>query len=119
MLIVETVFWNRLAELCAERNSTPTEEVKSAGLAAGNVTYWKNGRIPNTKIMARLEEYFGVDRGYFTNPEQKEKAPATGASVEDVKFALFGTTEISDELYEKVVQMARIAAEMEARAKGD
>lgn len=72
---METVFWKRLTELCAARKSTPTEQVKAAGLAAGNVTYWRRGRIPNTKMMERLEEYFGVEEGYFTAEGQKEKQP--------------------------------------------
>lgn len=115
---METVFWKRLTELCAAKNSTPTAEVKAAGLAAGSVTYWKNGRIPNTKIVAKLAEYFGVEADYFVAPEKKEKAPTEGATDEEVKFALFGTVEVSDDLYERVKKMARIAAEMEAREKG-
>lgn len=62
--------------MCDERNSTPTEQVKAAGLAAGNVTYWKNGRIPNTKMMATLEEYFGVEKGFFTTESANKKSPA-------------------------------------------
>ena len=64
-----------MSELCAARNSTPTEQVKAAGLAAGNVTYWRRGRIPNTKMMEKLEEYFGVEEGYFTAEGQKENQP--------------------------------------------
>lgn len=105
---METVFWKRLSELCAARKSTPTEEVKAAGLAAGNVTYWKKGRIPNTKIIARLVEHFGVEDDYFVAPEQKEKAPETGATDVDLKFALFGGGgEITDEMFEEVKAFAQ------------
>ena len=87
-MTVETVFWKRLTALCADRNSTPTEQVKAAGLAAGNVTYWKNGRIPNMKMIAKLEEYFGVEKGYFTAEGQKEKQPSTkeGLSEKDQRL---------------------------------
>lgn len=71
-----TIFWERLLALCDERNSTPTEQVKAAGLAVGNVTYWKNGRIPNTKIIATLEDYFGVEKKFFTNESANKKSPA-------------------------------------------
>lgn len=71
-----TIFWERLLALCDEKNSTPTEQLKAAGLAAGNVTYWKNGRIPNTKIIATLEDYFGVEKGLFTNESANKKSPA-------------------------------------------
>ena len=103
---METVFWRRLSELCTARKSTPTEEVKAAGLAAGNVTYWKNGRIPNTKIIARLVEHFGVEDDYFVAPEQKESAPDGALEKERIKFALFGTDEITDEKLDEVMRYA-------------
>lgn len=103
---METVFWKRLTELCAARNSTPTEEVKAAGLAAGNVTYWKNGRIPNVKIIAKLVEYFGVEKDYFVAPEQKENSPSGELDKNAIKFALFGTDEITDEKLNEVLRYA-------------
>lgn len=114
-----SAFWDRFTELCDLNGTTPNAVMLKTGLNTGNPTAWRNGRIPGTKTAKAIAEHFGVSVDYLLGADQKEKAPATGASVEDVKFALFGTTEISDELYEKVVQMARIAAEMEARAKGD
>lgn len=104
---METVFWKRLVELCAARNSTPTEEVKAAGLAAGNVTYWKNGRIPNVKIIARLVEHFGVEDDYFVAPEpQKENSPSGELDRNKIKFALFGTAEIDDAKLDEVLRYA-------------
>lgn len=85
---METVFWRRLADLCAARKSTPTEQVRAAGLAAGNVTYWRRGRIPNTKMMERLEEYFGVEKGYFTAEEQKERQPSDVEGLSEYEIQL-------------------------------
>ena len=115
---METLFWRRLKELCAENNTTPTAVCKATGLAVGSVTNWKRGSIGTQPVRERLAEYFGVDPAIFVGAEQKETAPSAGASKEDVKFALFGSAEVSDELYERIVKMARIAAEMEAREKG-
>lgn len=72
---METVFWKRFSALCAERNSTPTEEMRKAGFATGSVTYWKRGRIPNAKMLEKLTEYFGVEKDYFVAPEDNKNQP--------------------------------------------
>lgn len=115
---METLFWKRLKELCVANNTTPTAVCKATGLSTGSVTNWKRGSIGTPPVREKLAEYFGVDPAIFVGAEEKEKAPTEGATDEEVKFALFGTTAVSDDLYERVKQMARIAAEMEAREKG-
>ena len=116
---METFFWRRLTELCRERGTTPTAVTKAAGLSTGNVTYWKQGRIPNQKIIATLAEYFGVESGYFV--AETEKAPGSeeprAATQEEINFALFGGEEVSDEAYARVLAFARFVAEEERRRK--
>lgn len=109
---METFFWRRLTELCKERNTTPTAVTKAAGLSTGNVTYWKNGRIPNQKIIATLAEYFGVEPEYFVT--ETEKAPDSeeprAITREEIKHALFGADadRISDEKLNEVLRYAEI-----------
>lgn len=109
---METFFWRRLTELCRERDTTPTAVTKAAGLSTGNVTYWKNGRIPNQKIIATLAEYFGVEPGYFV--AETEKAPDSeeprAITREEIKHALFGADadRISDEKLNEVLRYAEI-----------
>ena len=115
---METFFWKRFVSICEERGTNPTAASKAAGLASGNVTYWKKGRIPNTKIIQILADYFGVNPSYFV--AEAEKAPAseeTGANEDELRFALFGGEEVSDETWEKVKTFALFAAEEERRRK--
>lgn len=117
---METFFWKRFVSICEERGTNPTAAAKAAGLASGNVTYWKKGRIPNTKIIQILADYFGVNPSYFV--AETEKAPdseETGASEEAVRYSLFNGQEVSDETYQKVLAFARFALEEERRQKGE
>ena len=113
-----TAFWERFTSLCENKKTTPNAVMLETGLNTGNPPAWRKGRIPGTKAATTLAQYFDVSVDYLLGAEQKETAPSAGASKEDVKFALFGSAEVSDELYERIVKMARIAADMEAREKG-
>lgn len=116
---METMFWKRFTALCNERGTTPTAAVKEIGLAGGNVTYWKKGRIPNTKVIQQLADFFGVSPSYFV--VETEKAPAseeTGVTEQEVRHALFDGQEVSDETYQKVLAFARFALDEERRQKG-
>lgn len=116
---METVFWERFTAACAAKNTSPSAVVKALGLSSGSPTAWKRGTAPSMVTIARIAQLLEYPMDWFYGlPEQKEKAPTEGATDEEVKFALFGTTEVSDDLYERVKKMARIAAEMEAREKG-
>lgn len=107
---METMFWKRLTDLCKARRATPTAVCKASGLATGNVTYWKQGRLPNQKAINVIAEYFNVDPKYFvTETEKAPDAEATGAvSKEQLKFALFGENGgvVSDEKLAEVLRYA-------------
>lgn len=118
---METFFWKKVTELCKERKTTPTAAVKAAGLSTGNVTYWRNGRMPNVKAVARLAEYFGVDVDCLIGSDEPETVNTSrfgAVSDDDLKFAFFGTTEVTEELYQSVLNFAKVAQEVEARKRG-
>lgn len=116
---METMFWKRLIALCEARRTTPTAVCKASGLATGNVTYWKQGRLPNQKAINVIAEYFNVDPRYFvTETEKAPEAEATGAK-KDLRYALFDGEEVSDATFEKVMAFARFALEEERRQKGE
>ena len=116
---METIFWSRFKAICDERNTSPSVVCKENGLSTGNPTSWKNGRIPNKTIIQKFADYFGVSPEYFVG-EAKEAPGAEPRAItdDDIKFAMFGTTEVSDELYQSVMNFAKVAQEMEARKKG-
>lgn len=117
---METLFWSRFKSICAERGTTPTGVCKAIGLSTGNPPVWKRGTTPNRKIIQTIADYFGVNPSYFVG--EIEKPPVseeTGASVDELKFALFGGGgEITDEMFEEVKAFARyVRAKNEGQIK--
>lgn len=112
---METIFWQKLTEICEQRGTSPTRMCKAIGLSTGNVSPWKRGGIPNQKMVKRIAEYFGVEPEYLVGgTKNAAEAKATAAQV---KFALFDGKEVSDETYQKVLTFAKFAAEEEERQK--
>jgi transcriptional regulator with XRE-family HTH domain len=115
-----TAFWERFSSLCEQKGVTPHKAMIETGLNTGNPPQWRQkGRVPSVKIAQTLARYFGVTTDYLLGAET-EKAPAseeTGASEEEVRFALFDGMEVSNETYEKVKAFARFAAAEERKGK--
>ena len=111
---METVFWQRFKALCDEESLTPNAVMAKCGLNNGNPTAWKNGRKPGAATLEVLAGYFVCpidylagksDQRYYPWDErymsETENAPGSEPEAirdEDLKFAMFGTTEITDEL---------------------
>lgn len=105
---MNTTFWDKFVYLCEQSGKKRTTVVREIGISSGNPAAWKAGRVPNMEIVQKLSDYFGVTPAYFFEEETKP-APSTepgAVSDEDLKFAMFGTTEISDE---KLAEIRRYA----------
>lgn len=99
------MFYERFCELCKKRGTTPTRIVKELGLSSGNMTNWKNGRVPKTEVASRIAERLGVTINALLGKEE----PNTAEDVSDaaLKFALFGGDgEITDEMLDEVKAFA-------------
>ena len=70
-------------------------------------------------IYANLDKiYNGNFRGIWYGYQRGEGRPLQEAYAEEIKFALFGGSEdVTDEMYEEVVQFARFVKDREARKK--
>lgn len=69
------MFYERLKELCKEKGITPTALVKELGMSGGNLSKWKNGKIPKSDTISALAEYFGVSADYLLGIDSlKEKS---------------------------------------------
>lgn len=104
---MDTSFWRQFKSLCDERKTTPNKVILDIGLSTGNPTGWKSGKIPSTKVLKTLADYFGVtvdylignsnDRNLSKEAETKTHARTLGNAVIDaddlLTFALFGKDE--------------------------
>lgn len=111
--------YNRIVALCNERGIKPGRVCADTGLSRGMMSDLKMGRTKelsakNTKIIA---DYFGVTTDYLLTGEETKKAPTPEGeriiSDDDIKFALWGTKEIDDDVLDRVMQFARFAQENE------
>lgn len=70
------MFWERLCELCNERNTKPTPFVKELGYSSSVVTKWKNGVIPNGKTLQEIANYFDVSVDFLLGKtDEKQNSP--------------------------------------------
>lgn len=117
------VFYDRFAYLCKQKGVSVSRGAIEAGISKSLVTKWKtnNVEIPSPDVLSKLSKYFNLPISELLG-EETEKAPAdTGkrsASKEDVIFALFrGRQNITDEMYEEVLNFADFVAQREDAKK--
>ena len=66
------MFFERFAELCAQKKMTPTKVGTILGLSKGTVAYWRkcfaNGKAvqPDTITLYKIADYFGASVDYLT-----------------------------------------------------
>ena len=104
---METLFWLRLKELCAEKKTTPTAVCKAIGLSTGSPPMWKRGTIPNPTARAKIADYFGVDPAIFVS--EKEKQPLEFEGLSETAIAI---AKLADRLPPEYLRIAR--AQLEA-----
>lgn len=112
----------QMVEAELKQRGIPKERFyKESGVSSATMSQWRK-RIysPSSAAIKKIEEYLGIT---FTI-EQKEKAPTETSErkyKEDrIMFALSrgGEGEITDEMYEEVVDFAHFIAQREAKKKG-
>lgn len=59
------MFWDRLCELCSNKNIKPNALTKALGLSNATATKWKNGGIPNGETLLKIADYFDVSVDYL------------------------------------------------------
>lgn len=59
------MFWERLQTLCNKNGTSATEIMKKLGLSTSKITAWKNGSVPNGKILSELADFFDVSVDYL------------------------------------------------------
>ena len=106
-------FYDRYAERCKNANVDPCSQTMAdmLGVTKATITNWKTRRnTPSGDIVAKAAQFFGCTIEYLLGI--KEAPSDIGErSDDDVKFALFGTADISDELFEEVKTFAKFAKE--------
>lgn len=54
------MFYDNVLKLCEARGVKITNVITELGFSQGNLSNWKNGRIPRADSIRKLADYFGV-----------------------------------------------------------
>lgn len=63
------MFYERFAQLCKEKNISPSAAAEAIGINKANASFWKRGSLPSSKNVQKLAEYFKVPVDYLLGAE--------------------------------------------------
>lgn len=112
---------DRLKSLRLEKGYSQQKLAKLLFVNQTAVSQWERGATsPEHATLIKLSEIFDVSVDYLVgktdvkNPQEPKKEEVDD---HDIKFALFGTTDIDDETYESVKNFAKFAAEQKRKKR--
>ncbi len=68
------MFYEKLLELCREKNIPLTKLVESVGLSKGNIFKWRTGAVPKSATLKLIADKLGVSMEYLIG-EAEEESP--------------------------------------------
>ena len=72
------MFYERLCQLCSEKEITLTGLVVHLGISKSNVTNWKCGKVPKSDTVQKIAAYFDVSTDYLLgNTDIKKELAST------------------------------------------
>lgn len=108
--------YEKIEVLCRERGVKVGKMCADIGMYRSMMSDLKNGRKNKLEAstLQKIADYFGVSVDYLIS-EDKKAPSAFGGGMNDaqLKFALWGTTDITDEILEDVRRFAKFAEEQE------
>lgn len=81
------MFYDNVLKLCEARGVKITNVITELGFSQGNLSNWKNGRIPRADSIRKLADYFGVpvDALIYGDSAASNPTQAIIAGVSDFK----------------------------------
>lgn len=112
--------YERIDQLCKERNINITTMCKESGASRGSLTDLKFGRKQSLSIdtLTKIASYFGVSVDYLAGKE-KAPTPKDERNIVDAKAAFFDGygDDLSEEEKDELWEDARIYAKFKAQQK--
>lgn len=115
---------NVIQSLCDKKGITARTAYTESGVGRSFYDNIRKGSVPSVEKLQALAMYFGVSLDYLVG---NTDCPDTIRSNNDIpeindnqlKFALFGTTDIDDDLLEDVKKLAKLQQQLKAQKKGE
>ena len=125
------MFWDNFEYLCRSNNDTPNGVCKKLGFSNATATYWKQGRIPNTKTLEKIADYFKITVADLLSKELPSAADDPLPTADNIfpitrkAFPLLGEIACGEPIYADesresyVMAGTAVNADFCLRAKGD
>lgn len=101
------MFSKRLKGLRKKMGLTQQTFAAKLGISNGTVGNWESGnRIPDSNMLKRLSEFFGVSIDYLLGNSDCENIPDEQMS--DIEYALYGEIhDLSDEEKQRIIDFVK------------
>ena len=77
------------------------------GFSGAAVNRWRNGAVPNGRVLSVIAEHFGVSVDYLLGNTEIRNSPYNQSPKEIAKVALFGgDVDVTDEMWKEVEDFA-------------
>ena len=63
------MFYERLQQLCRERNTSVSTMLKDLGLSTGSTGNWKKGQLPKGDVLQKIAAYLETSIDYIVSGE--------------------------------------------------
>lgn len=101
------MFKENLKKLRAQKGITQENFAKEINVTKGAVAMWETGkRMPDIGMLKTIAAFFDVTVDSLVGASV-ESNTTSETTKDDIKFALFGTTDVDDELYDDVKKLAQ------------
>ena len=104
----------RVKALCKERKIPISRLEKDLGFSNGYISQLRKGTFPSDRLL-KIAAYLDVPVNYLAYGQNETKAPTPQderpIGDDDIKFALWGTREIDDDVLDAVKTFAKFARE--------
>lgn len=108
--LTKAIFAKNLIRYMEIRNLNSSDLARSLKVSKQSVSFWINAeKMPRMDKIEKLCQILGCNKSDLLEDKKQQNVSAQSqrASVEAVKFALFGgDTEVTDEMYEEVLRFA-------------
>lgn len=104
------MYYEKLKELREKKNLTKRDVAKQFNVSESTYGKWELGkRKPDLETIAAIAEFYAVSTDFLLGNTDDPHPPGEKAEAtdEDIKFALWGTTEVSDKQLEILKKIAK------------
>ena len=107
------MFFDIFEDLCQRKGVKPGRACSEMGFSRSLAAKWKatGTERPSADVLEKMSIYFKMSIDEILGSKKETPTEPAGTSDDDLKFALFGTTEIDDETLDDIKAYARFKKE--------